>query len=46
MPTKNKKQLQHYFDERTEIEKGMKELKEERSIVNRFNDLINRLADV
>ena len=47
MPTENGKQLQEFFDERTEIEKGMSKLEEEaRSLVNKFDDLNNHLAEV
>ncbi len=47
MPTENGKQLQEYFNERSEIEKEKIKLKEEeRGLVNKFDDLNRELKKV
>ena len=47
MPTENWKQLQHYFDERTELENEKIKLKEdERKLVDKFDDLSRTLQEI
>ena len=47
MPTENWKQLQHYFDERTELENEKYELREkERELVSRFDSFSRDLMKV
>lgn len=47
MPTENGKQLQQYFDERTNLENEKYELwEEERKLVNKFDNLSRNLMEV
>ena len=47
MPTENGKQLQHYFDERSEVEKEKFSLREdERKLVDKFDNLNRNLMEV